>query len=423
MNNPEPRGSSFRGIFRSLKVRNFRIFILGNGVSLIGTWMQQVALSWLVYRLTGSTLLLGLVGFVGQIPTFVLSPLAGVLADRWRRYHIIVVAQSLAMIQAFALAVLTSTGTIGIWQIVVLSFLLGCINAFDIPARQSFVLELVERKENLSNAIALNSLMFNAARMAGPALAGVLLLSTSEATLFYINGLSFVAVLASLFALKLTPLQAPASKQALWANLRAGFSYAAGAASIWVTLLMLALMNLIGTSYIVLLPALAKDVLKGDSHTYGFLLTAAGTGALLATVYLASREGVTGMIRIMASSALLFSAGLGILGFSESFWPSAVILAGTGFSFMAFVAACNITLQTTTADHMRGRIMSFYTMAFMGTMPIGSLMIGALAEKVGIVTCLQLQAVCCFIIVLAFIRKVPALEKSMAITVQPSASI
>ncbi len=282
----------FSVIFRSLQYRNYRLFFCGQGISLIGTWMQRIAMPWLVYNMTGSALLLGVVSFAGQIPTFFLAPVAGVLTDRWSRYRVLLITQIISLIQAAVLAWLSLSGLIQIWHIIVLSIALGCINAFDVPSRQSFVIDMVGKKEDLGNAIALNSLMFNIARLIGPSVAGILLATTSEGVCFLLNAISYIFVVISLLMMRLDINEARKKKSEILKELKEGLNYTFGFSPIKHLLILLGLVSLSGMSYSVLMPVFAREVLNGDSHTYGFMMGAAGFGALLGALSLASRKTI-----------------------------------------------------------------------------------------------------------------------------------
>ncbi|NTV14607.1 MAG: MFS transporter [Desulfobulbaceae bacterium] len=396
---------------RALTSRNYRLFLAGQGISLIGTWMQQVAMSWLVYRLTGSVLLLGVTGFAGQIPNFLLAPVAGVLADRWNRRPLLIITQTLAMLQAVLLATLVLTGTIQVWQIIGLSVLLGVVNAFDIPIRQSFVIELMDHKEDLGNAIALNSSMVNSARLIGPALAGVLVASLGEGVCFILNGGSYLAVILALAAMRLGPTPTRPEKKHFLKELREGFTYAFGFQPIRCILALLGLVSLMGMPYSVLLPVFAKEVLHGGAHTFGFLVATTGIGALISTVYLASRQSVRGLGKVIVGATVLFSAGLIGFALSSSLALSLVCLALVGFGGMALVASSNTILQTLVDDDKRGRIMSLFSMAFVGMTPIGSLMAGAVAARIGAPTTLLVGGGFCLVGGLLFARELPTLRQ------------
>ncbi len=397
-------------IFRALNYRNYRLFFFGQGISLIGTWMQQIAMSWLVYRLTGSALILGIVGFASQIPAFIFTPFAGVLADRWDRHTILLLAQILSMIQAFILAFLIFTHTIAVWHIIVMGIFLGMINSFDIPARQSFVIDMVEKKEALGNAIALNSMMFNLARIIGPSVAGILIALAGEGICFLLNGISFLAVIACLLAMKLKVKEKTVYHKNMLYGLREGFNYTFGFAPIRLILMLLGVSSLLGTSYAVLMPVFAKDVLHGGPKTLGFLMAAAGAGALIGTLYLASRKVILRLSNIIPAASVIFSIGIIVFSFSTTLAVSLVVLIIIGFGFMVQMAASNTVLQIIVDDDKRGRVMSFYSLAFMGMMPVGSLIAGYLANKIGTPTTLMISGLCCTLASLVFAAKVPILK-------------
>jgi MFS family permease len=372
--------------------------------------MQRIAMPWLVYNMTGSTLLLGVVGFAGQIPTFLLSPVAGVLTDRWSRYRVLLVTQIISMIQASILAWLCLTGQIQIWHIVVLSIALGCINAFDVPSRHSFVIDMVEKKEDLGNAIALNSLMFNGARLIGPSIAGIMLASAGEGICFLINAISYIFVIISLMMMKLKISEVRKKGSDILKDLKEGLNYTFGFPPIKHIILLLGLVSLMGMSYTVLMPVFAKQILHGGSHIYGFLMGAAGFGALLGALFLASRESVLKLGRIVPAAAILFGAGLIVLSFSRNFPLSLILMVFIGLGVMLQAAASNTILQTITDDDKRGRVMSFYTMAIMGTAPFGSLMAGGLAKVIGTPNTILVGGIACIIGALFFLRKLPELR-------------
>jgi MFS family permease len=397
-------------IFRSLKYRNYRLFFSGQGVSLIGTWMQRIAMPWLVYHMTGSELLLGVVSFAGQIPTFILAPFAGVLTDRWNKYRVLLVTQLISMVQASVLAALALSGSIQIWHIVVLSIALGCINAFDTPTRQSFVIEMVGKKEDLGNAIALNSLMFNGARILGPSVAGLLLATTNEGVCFLINALSYIFVIISLILMKLDKKEIRNKQIDFIKEMKEGLNYAFGFPPIKHLLLLLSLVSLTGMSYSVLMPVLAKQVLHGESQTYGFLMGAAGIGALAGAVHLASRTTVLKLGRIIPASSILFGGSLIILAFTRVTTVSIILMVFIGMGMMLQTAASNTVLQTITDDDKRGRVMGFYTIAVMGTAPFGSLLSGALAKMIGTPGTFIVNGIATIIGALIFLRKLPELR-------------
>ena len=401
----------FQIVFRSLKYRNYRLFFYGQSISLIGTWMQRIAIPWLVYRLTGSAMLLGISGFAGQLPSLFLSPFAGVLTDRWNRYNVLLWTQILAMVHAFFLAWLVLSGNVMVWQIIALSFFIGCISAFEIPARHSFVIDMVERKEDLGNAIALNSLMFNGARLIGPSIAGVLLAAAGEGICFLINGISFLFVIGSLLAMKLEKKEIDRIKSDIGNELREGFNYTFGFLPIRHLILLLALVNIMVMFYSTLMPVFAKEILAGDSHTYGFLMGAAGFGALIGAIFLASRETVLKLGRIVPAAVIVFGTGLVILSFSRIFALSLLVMVFVGMGLMLQAASSNTILQTITDDDKRGRVMSFYTMAIMGTAPFGSLLAGWLAKSIGTPFTIMIGGVFSIAGALIFLRRLPELKQ------------
>lgn len=407
--------SNFAGtktLLRALRSRNYRLFVAGQSVSLVGTWMQQVAMSWLVYRLTGSAFLLGVVGFTSQIPTLLFSPVAGVLADRWNRRRLLIVTQALAMLQAALLAATVLTGTVQVWHIVVLSLLLGVVNAFDIPIRQSFLVEMVPNREDLGNAIALNSSMVNGARLIGPTIAGLLVASVGEGVCFILNSASYLAVLVALVAMRLD--HGPhyrKQRRHVFHELREGFNYAFGFGPIRSILLLIALVSLTGMPYAVLVPVFAKEVLHGGAHTFGFLMTAAGCGAFAGTVYLASRKSVLGLGKLIVLATVLFAVGIAVFAASSTIPLSLGSLVVAGFGAMTLVASCNTILQTIVEEDKRGRVMSFFTVAFLGIAPFGSFGAGAMADILGPRETLLLGAACCLVGAVIFARHLPHIRE------------
>ena len=371
----------------------------------------MVAISWLVYHLTNSALLLGLVGFFSQIPSFVLTPFTGVFVDRWNRHRILVITQTLSMIQAFVLAFLTLTGTINILSIILLSLSLGLINAFDMPARQAFVIEMVEKKEDLPNAIALNSSLVNVARFIGPAVAGLLVAAVGEGFCFLINGISYVAVIIALLAMKINKITKKVSINNIPKEIKEGFKYSFGFAPIRSILLLLGLVSLVGMPYTVLMPIFAKDILHGGAHTLGFLMAAAGIGALVGGIYLASRKSVLGLVKILTFATGIFGLGLIIFAFSKNLYFSLSMMLVSGFGMLLQIAASNTLLQTITEDDKRGRVMSFFAMAFMGMSPFGNLIAGAMADKIGAPNTVLISGVICIIGAIIFLTRLPSLRK------------
>ena len=405
------RTGGFRAIFRSFKYRNYRLFFSGQSISLIGTWIQRIATPWLVYHLTGSPLLLGVIGFAGQIPTFIIAPFAGVMTDRWNRYYLLIGTQIAAMIQAFILALLYLGGRLEIWHIVLLNIFLGCGNAFDVPARQSFVIEMVEKKEDLGNAIALNSSMVNAARLLGPSIAGLLIAFMGEGICFLINGISYLFVIASLLMMKVKPRKIKSKDTHVLKELKDGFLYVFGFPPIKHIIFLLSLVSLMGMQYTILMPIFAKEVMHGGSHTFGFLIGASGLGALTGALYLASRKNAKGLFRIIPLAAAIFGAGLIALSFSKFFLLSLALMVIVGLGMMLQMASSNTILQTITDDDHRGRVMSFYTMAFMGTAPFGSILAGGLAKIIGVSNTVLIGGISCIAGAAVFAYKLPQLNK------------
>jgi MFS family permease len=380
---------------RALQHRNYRLFFAGQGVSLVGTWVTRVATSWLVYRLTGSELLLGVTGFAGQIPLLLLAPFAGVLVDRWNRHRLIVVTQILSALQSLALAVLALTGRITVAEVIWLQVAQGVINAFDTPARQAFVVEMVEDRADVPNAIALNSSMFNASRIVGPAIGGAIIAAVGEGWCFAIDAISYVAVIVSLVAMRITRAAAPRERARMLDELRHGVRYVFGFPPVRELLLNVALIGTMGMPYAVLMPVFASKVLHGGPHTLGILMTAAGLGALCGTVYLASRHTVLGLGKVIVAATMMLSAGLIVFSFSHSLWLSLLALPLVGAGMMLQAASANTILQTVVDEELRGRVMAFYSVAVLGTQPLGSLAAGALAERIGAPHTILAGAVVC----------------------------
>jgi MFS family permease len=398
-------------LFRAFQYRNYRLFFAGQSISLIGTWTQQVAMSWLVYRLTGSTVLLGAVAFSNQIPTFFVSPLAGVVADRTNRKRLLLVTQSLSMLQALVLAALVLTGCVRTWHILALSLFIGVVNAFDVPTRQSFVVGMVDRKEDLGNAIALNSAMFNGARFIGPSIAGILIATLGEGICFLLNGVSYIAVIWALAAISVEVRNGRKEKPAVWRELREGVAYAYNFKPILAILALLAVFSLGGSPYIVLMPVYAKDVLNGDARTFGFLMSAAGIGALASTMVLATRKSVLGLGKMIPAAAGLCGAGIAAFALSRSLLLSMLYLFMAGFGMMTQIASSNTIIQTIVDEDKRGRVMSLYAVSLMGMMPFGSLLAGAVAEKFGVQSTLLAGATFCILAASVFATQLPRLRE------------
>jgi MFS family permease len=375
------RGSRRQVAWRALRHRNFQLFFSGQLISLIGTWMQSVAQSWLVYRLTGSALLLGSVGFASQIPVFLFAPLGGITADRFNRRRIVIGTQIAAMLLAFILAVLTLSGKIQVWHVFVLASLLGVVNAFDIPGRQSFLVEMVG-KEDLMNAIALNSSMFNGARVIGPAIAGILVAKIGEGWCFFANAVSYIAVIIGLLLMKVqSPARAAISSP--FEHMMEGFRFVNQTAPIRALLLLLGVVSLVGMPYVVLMPIFADQILHGGARGLGILMGATGVGALLGALTLAFREGVKGLGRWVALCCGGFGLSLIVFSLSHKFWISVILLLPVGYTMMLQMACSNTLIQVMVPDALRGRVMAVYSMMFMGMAPIGALLGGALADRLG----------------------------------------
>ncbi len=376
--------STLSNIFASLHSRNYRLYFIGQGISLIGTWMQNIALSWLVYRLTGSVFLLGVVGFTSQIPMFILAPLTGVLTDRYNRLKIMTIAQVFFMLQALTMTILVMLHVIDVWHIIALSLIFGVISAFDAPARQSLVVDLIGDPSNLGNAIALNSALFNSARLIGPAIAGLTIAALGEGPCFLINTISFAGVIIALLLVKLPVKQAKEESHQFKKSLTEGFRYTFRTVPIRTLILTLAVLSLFGFPFIVLLPAYAKEILHGGSDTLGFLMSGLGAGALTGAIIMAARKTVLGLGKIITVNVLLFGMSVILAAFTGQLGISLVFLYFGGLTMILSLAAINTMIQTIADEDKRGRVMSFYAMALMGTMPIGNLISGAVASAIGI---------------------------------------
>jgi len=405
---PESR-SRFQDLVRSLRHRNFQLFFSGQMISLIGTWMQNIAQAWLVYRITGSSVLLGLVGFAGQIPIFLFAPIGGLAADRWNRHRVVIATQATSMILAFILAVLTLLHVIKVWEIVVLAALLGVVNAFDIPARQSFLIEMVER-EDLMNAIALNSSMFNGARIIGPAVAGILVSRIGEGWCFFANSVSYIAVIIGLLLMKLGPLRTAARDSSPFEHIAEGFRFVRRTKPILALVGLIGLVSLVAVPYSVLMPIFADRVLHRGAHGLGILMGSSGVGALLGALTLAIRRGLKGLGRVVGLSAVGFGVSLILFAFSTSFWLSVVLLIPVGYAVMLQMSSSNTLIQAMVPDELRGRAMAVYTMMFMGMAPVGSLMAGVMADKIGAPWTVTMGGVAAIGGAIIFLRRLPSLR-------------
>ncbi|HWE87813.1 MAG TPA: MFS transporter [Terracidiphilus sp.] len=399
--------------WRAMRHRNFRLFFGGQSISLIGTWMTRVATSWLVYRLTKSAILLGTVGFAGQIPTFLLAPLAGVVVDRIDRRKVLVWTQTLAMLQSLALAALTLSHHINITEILILSSFQGIINAFDMPGRQSFMIRMVEDRTDLSNAIAINSSMVNAARLIGPSLAGLVIAATNEGWCFFIDGVSYIAVIVSLLMMRIRHEEVHHHGTTMMEQLRQGWVYVAGSLPIRSILLLFCVISLMGWPFMVLMPIFAAQVLHGGPHTLGFLMGAVGVGSLVSALSLVLRRSVRGLLKVIPIGAAIFGAGLIAFGFSHALWLSLLMMLVTGFGMMQGLTSSNTILQTLVDENLRGRVMSYYTMAFVGMAPFGSLLAGGLAHAIGAPRTVIISGLACMAGALWFWTRMRGIRKEM----------
>ena len=380
---PAQPQSSIAHAWRALRHRNFQLFFAGQGVSVIGTWMTRIATTWLVYHLTHSALLLGIVSFAGQIVTFLLSPFAGVWAERLNRRRLLIATQAAAAVQSLALAALTLAHSITIGEIIALTALQGLINALDTPARQSFLVQMVEDRNDLSNAIAINSSMANGARLIGPAIAGLVIAAFGEGWCFLIDGVSYFAVIASLLAMRMKPQQQHRHIGGTLAQMREGWDYVRGFQPIRTILLLFALLSLMGYSYATILPIFAAQVLNGGVTTLGWLTGASGIGALISAFSLAVRKSVAGLTRMVQIASAVLGLGLILFGLSHTLWLSLLLMVFVGFGMMQCAAACNTIIQSLVTEDKRARVMSYYAMAFFGASPFGSLLAGVLAHRIG----------------------------------------
>ena len=398
---------------RAFRHRNFRLFYAGQTVSLIGTWIQQIALSWLVYRTTGSGFLLGLVTFCSQIPMLLFLPLAGLFSDRYDRRRLMIVAYLFAAIQASVLGFLTLAGTLRIWQILVLGFTYGTIMAFETPARQSLISQMVSDKSDLPNAIALNSVLMNSGRLIGPSIAGMLLVFISEGWCFLINAVSFVAIIASVSMMNLAAKPRAKASTSLRHEFVVAARYAWHTRPIRLFLAMVALISLTASPYTVLMPIFARDVFGGDAHTLGFLVGSAGFGAVVGTAFLTTRPDVFALSRLVPFTACTAGISLILVGLSNSYWLSLAFMACLGFGIIVTAASVNMMLQTLVDEDKRGRIVSFYAMAFLGMAPIGGFAAGSMAGQFGAPATAMLNGACCLLGILTLARELPAVRKDL----------
>ena len=407
----DARPTGWRFALRALRSRNYRLFFVGQSVSLIGTWMTRIATSWLVYRLTSSAYLLGLVGFAGQVPTFLLGPFAGVWVDRLDRRRVLIVTQVLSMIQSFWLAVLVLWSHITFREIFWLSIFQGVINAFDMPARQAFLNQMVESREDLSNAIALNSSMVNGSRLLGPSIAGIIIAGYGEGYCFLIDGISYIGVIVSLVLMVVTARQVSSTREGVLSELKEGWRYVSRFQPVRSILLLLALVSFVGMPYTVLMPVFATNILHGGPNTLGLLMGGSGVGALASAVWLATRRTVLGLGRVIPIMSATFGVGLILFSLSHRLALSMFLMLFTGFGMMQQMAASNTILQTIVEEDVRGRVMSYYSMAFAGTAPFGSLAAGLIADRIGAPATLMIGGAACVLGAIWFVSNLKELRR------------
>ncbi len=401
----------FKKVFRIFSHRNYRLYFSGQIISFIGMWIQFVAMSWLTYNLTDSAFMLGFVGFLSRLPTFILSPFAGVFVDHWNKYRLLMVTQVVSLLLSVILALLVFLDSIQVWHILALGIVGGIVGAFDMPTRQAFIVDIIPKREDLSDAIVANSLLGNLSRLVGPSLAGLLLAKIGEGWCFTINAIAFLPPIICLILMDIPNKRAKRRQAKHWKEFKDGFFYAINSTSILTLLLLLALVSLMGMPYQVLMPAFAKDILGGDADTLGFLTASVSIGGIAGALYLASRTSTRGLERVVAASTCIFGIGLIIFSVSTSFWLSLFTLVFTGFGMMTQMTACNTILQVLCDDDKRGRVMSFYTMAFMGTIPFGNLLAGCMAKAFGSEWAVFVGGISCIVGVIFFILKIPAIRK------------
>ena len=399
--------------FRALRSRNYRLFFIGQGISLIGSWMTRLATSWLVYRLTDSAFLLGLVAFAGQAPSILLPPLAGVWLDRFDRHRVLVITQVLSMLQSLALAALVLSDTVTMPWVIALTVFQGLVSAVEIPTRQASVVRMIDDRADLGNAIALNSSNFNAARLVGPAIAGPVVAAIGEGYCFLIDGLSYIAVIWGLLSMRLTPEPRVTERREVWHELREGWRYIVASTPIRTLLVFLAAVGMLSAPYSALTPILAGRTLGGGAHTLGFLMAATGIGALVCAVRLVLRSSVVGLVWAAAIAIVVFGVCCVLLGLSRQLWLSMLLMTATGYGLMYQVVATNTIVQTIVDDDKRGRVMSFYTIALAGSGPIGSLLGGLLAARIGVESTYMVAGAACLGAAFWFWRQLPAIRQAV----------
>lgn len=401
-------------LVRALRHRNYRLFFTGQTISMVGTWMQDIAINWLIYQLTGSALLLGAVNFCSKIPGFILGPVAGLLVDRFSRHKIIVFTQVISMLQALVMAVLVLSNRIEVWHVMALGTLLGCVQAFDMPARHAFIVDMVDDREDMNNAIALNSIIINVARLVGPSVAGILIAVVGEGICFLLNGGSFIAVIAALLAMKIRPRPTEPSRHSLGRELCEGFTYAYHFLPIRYLFLLLWVISFLGMPYIVFMPIFADQVLGGGSYVLGFLFSATGLGAVCGASFLAARSHVAGLENVVPVAAGLFGLALAVFSQNTSIWLALGIMFFAGIGMIMHSIATNTLLQTVVDDDKRGRVMSMYSMAFQGLTPMGSLLAGFLAERIGAPATECIFGSICLLGAIAFYNWLPKMKAHMS---------
>jgi MFS family permease len=397
--------------FRALRHKNYRFFFFGQGISLIGTWMQNVATSWLVYRLTGSSLALGLLTFTTHISVFFITPLAGVFSDRWDRRRLLIIAQFMLMLQALLLSFLVLSDSIATYHVFFLCFILGMITGFDMPVRQAFVVQMVDDSKDIGNAIALNSALFNSARLIGPSIAGILIATLGEGYLFLLNGISYIAVIISLFLMKLNPRIQRNSNNLFFSELKEGITYTLKHKLIRYLLIHLVLVSLLGSAHTVLMPVFAANVLNGGPKTLGFLIGSIGIGALLGTIHLASKKTVFQLGRLMLNSAIITGGSLLLFSYSSIILLSEFLLVLVGFGLVTQIASCNTLIQTVVEEDKRGRVMSFYIMALVGALPIGGLITGLMSSFINAQLTVAIMGICFCFVAYIFRQNLPSLMR------------
>jgi MFS family permease len=405
---PKARLSS---AFRALSNRDYRLFFFGQGVSLIGTWMQNIAASWLIYKLTDSEFMLGIASFLGLIPVLILSPLAGVFSDRFNRRKILITVQIMSMLQAFAYAAITITGIVQVWQALTLSCILGIINSFEMPVRQAFVVEMVKDRSDLTNAIALNSLIFNASRFIGPAIAGIITAALGPGICFLINGISYIAVISAFLSMNPHSNKIDKTNNNIFSDMKEGLFYCFNFIPIRYLLILVSIISLFGMTFPLLLPVFAVKVFNGGSHTFGILVSSIGAGAFFATIYLAMKKSIEGIGHVMNIAIFALALSLSVFSFNKSLSMAIPILVVAGFSLIVVMASSNMILQTIVEEDKRGRVMSFYVIAFAGTAPIGSLLAGTVSSKIGAPMTLLICGIACFILGTLFFIRLPRVKE------------